>query len=671
MLFWQRNTRIFAHVFPPTSPRAEASNLDASDPSSSHSTPPRKPDRHATAEPRPLGAMSGRTTRDLPLRRMSANVALLACALVVACVAEGASARALTSFTVETADLKIKAPASLAKTYDMAIANFGEPMYGATLRCARRRPPIRSPRSRLTRSRSGDPVHSPRLTHRPTSHRSGGLSYPTTIDASYRNGCQHFVSTPSAHRTRCPTRDEESPQLFFTRQNQISTINSPSDDFAIATLTDPSPILHQQPAGYTVPKTGLGAAILVLDRGGCPFTDKAYYAQSAGADALIVVDSVNEPLVTMDVGDDEQSSQYAANISIPVGLITKRDGDAFKGVLTAGTSVLAVLDWTDILPHPDERVEWEFWTNSGDECGPKCDQQKQFLSDFRPIAKKLEQDGYTSFTPHYITWLCPPDLIQDPACVAQCINNGRYCCPDPDGDFHSGYSGRDVVIENLRTLCVFDVANATGASWKWWDYVTQFGNRCTMESGNYGVEACATAILDTLGLDVEAWRACVGDPDANDQNALLDEQQHAQIGTDGRSDVSILPTVVINQEQYRGKIIGSDVLRAICAGFAAGTEPGVCDGSDACDGGGVAECALNTETGHTSCQNSGASYKCVCPVGTIEVKKENGGLSCQDINECPTAMQTVDSCMCERCWCKSEHQPGADATFTCHEVSLF
>ena len=96
---------------------------------------------------------------------MSANVALLSCALVVACVAEGASARALTSFTVETADLKIKAPASLAKTYDMAIANFGEPMYGATLRCARRHPPIRSPRSRLTRSRSGDPVHSPRLTH--------------------------------------------------------------------------------------------------------------------------------------------------------------------------------------------------------------------------------------------------------------------------------------------------------------------------------------------------------------------------------------------------------------------------------------------------------------------------------------------------------------------------
>ena len=56
------------------------------------------------------------------------HVALLACAMLLARVA-GADARRLTSFTVETADLQIKAPASLAKTYDMAIANFGEPLY--------------------------------------------------------------------------------------------------------------------------------------------------------------------------------------------------------------------------------------------------------------------------------------------------------------------------------------------------------------------------------------------------------------------------------------------------------------------------------------------------------------------------------------------------------------
>jgi hypothetical protein len=36
-------------------------------------------------------------------------------------------------------------------------------------------------------------------------------------------------------------------------------------------------------------------------------------------------------------------------------------------------------------------VEWEFWTNSGDECGPKCDAQKAFIRDFAAVATKLEQ----------------------------------------------------------------------------------------------------------------------------------------------------------------------------------------------------------------------------------------------------------------------------------------
>ena len=69
----------------------------------------------------------------------------------------GADARRLTSFTVETADLKIKAPASLAKTYDMAIANFGEPPYGATLRCARPNPPPSLPAKKSPDPTTRDP----------------------------------------------------------------------------------------------------------------------------------------------------------------------------------------------------------------------------------------------------------------------------------------------------------------------------------------------------------------------------------------------------------------------------------------------------------------------------------------------------------------------------------
>ena len=30
-------------------------------------------------------------------------------------------------------------------------------------------------------------------------------------------------------------------------------------------------------------------------------------------------------------------------------------------------------------------------------------------------------------------------------CQSQCIHNGRYCTPDPDGDLQAGYSGKDIV----------------------------------------------------------------------------------------------------------------------------------------------------------------------------------------------------------------------------------
>lgn len=38
----------------------------------------------------------------------------------------------------------------------------------------------------------------------------------------------------------------------------------------------------------------------------------------------------------------------------------------------------------------------------------------------------------------------------------------------------------------------------------------------------------------------------------------------------------MMPTVVINLDQYRGRLTGADALRAICAGYRETTEPAVC-----------------------------------------------------------------------------------------------
>ena len=50
----------------------------------------------------------------------------------------------------------------------------------------------------------------------------------------------------------------------------------------------------------------------------------------------------------------------------------------------------------------------------------------------------------------------------------------------------------------------------------------------------------------------------------------------AQVSDGNRGDVTLLPTVVINQRQYRGKLERSSILSTICAGFKIGQAPEIC-----------------------------------------------------------------------------------------------
>ena len=47
------------------------------------------------------------------------------------------------------------------------------------------------------------------------------------------------------------------------------------------------------------------------------------------------------------------------------------------------------LDWRESVPHPDDRVEYELWTNNNDECGAKCDTQLDFGKNFKGAAQIL------------------------------------------------------------------------------------------------------------------------------------------------------------------------------------------------------------------------------------------------------------------------------------------
>lgn len=111
-------------------------------------------------------------------------------------------------------------------------------------------------------------------------------------------------------------------------------------------------------------------------------------------------------------------------VTVPVALIQESAGDAFKALLNYRIPVILQLSWVDVEPHTAQKaragspslapaapaargagrarggdaltprrgpplqwrrqkqVEWEFWSNSNDECGYKCDRQRKFISDF-------------------------------------------------------------------------------------------------------------------------------------------------------------------------------------------------------------------------------------------------------------------------------------------------
>ncbi|XP_022684904.1 vacuolar-sorting receptor 1 [Setaria italica] len=445
-------------------------------------------------------------------------------------------------------------------------------------------------------------------------------------------------------------------------------------------------------------KPGAFPTFLLVDRGDCYFTKKAWNAQNAGAAAILVADDKDEPLITMDTPEESGRADYLENITIPSALITKSFGDRLKKAIDNGDMVNVNLDWREALPHPDERVEYEFWTNSNDECGPKCDSQIDFVKSFKGAAQVLEKKGYTEFTPHYITWYCPEAFILSKQCKSQCINHGRYCAPDPEQDFSKGYDGKDVVVQNLRQVCVFKVAKEHKKPWLWWDYVTDFAIRCPMKEKKYTKE-CADGVIKSLGLDHKAIDKCIGDPDADEENPVLKAEQDAQIGKGSRGDVTILPTLVINNRQYRGKLDKGAVLKALCAGFRETTEPAVClseeiqtneclennggcwqdkaanitackdtfrgrvcecpvvkgvkfvgDGYTHCEASGSGRCEINnggcwkeTRNGRTysACTDDG----CKCPDGF----KGDGKHKCEDIDEC----KERTACQCKECKCKN------------------
>jgi len=356
--------------------------------------------------------------------------------------------------------------------------------------------------------------------------------------------------------------------------------------YADSDLCDPNVDLHGgYPANRKVDASGKMESwqapfILMVDRGDCTFVKKVRNAQRAGAAGVVIADNTclcvagdscksegdelcetREPVMA----DDGSGS----DISIPSFLMFKQDSDPVIEALKGNKTVRMEMAWA--LPTPNTVVEYDLFTTPTDTVS------RSIQESFKIAAEALGQQA--KFSPHmYIYDGVKAGCVSEDGqneCYNLCTNNGRYCATDPDDDLDSGISGADVVKESLRRVCIWNLYGKDGVGSPWWDYSVEFMHRCT-EPAYFISDDC---IKDAMGhvdqIEFGRVQACMdnaGGLEGDKTNSLLE----STLAEKEASGVIIVPSFYVNNAAIRGALSFSTVFRAICAGFAQGSEPEVC-----------------------------------------------------------------------------------------------
>lgn len=333
---------------------------------------------------------------------------------------------------------------------------------------------------------------------------------------------------------------------------------------------------------------------LLVDRGSCSFVQKVRNAQHAGAAAVIIADNTcqcsHEKVCTPEANTEcEKHEPIMADdgsgfdITIPSVLMFKQDADPIKEQLKKKKTVRIELQWS--LPNPDDHVEWDLWTSPTDFVST------QFKAEFGDAVKALGNTA--TFKPHmYIYDGLDANCRDDEGkttCFNLCTNEGRYCATDPDGDIDFGISGADVVTESIRRLCIWEVYGDDGVGQEWWDYVRVFTEKCDT-SAQFMKDACVRAVMEEIDMDYDMVDQCIfrhGGLEDDVSNDALD----TQLDDKESNGIVIMPVVYVNGVAVRGALEFAVVFKALCAGYAEGTAPVICNQCASCAD--EKECVLN------------------------------------------------------------------------------
>jgi hypothetical protein len=180
-------------------------------------------------------------------------------------------------------------------------------------------------------------------------------------------------------------------------------------------------------------------------------------------------------------------------------------------------------------------------------------------------------------------------------CGNQCTFQGKYCSGDPEKNSTVGIDGKDILLQDLRELCLWRWINQTFTpqghnQHLWFDFTADFNTNCydVNKPELWREDTCANAIFDKYKID-KVWIAdCIaqsGGADGTGRNTLLD----AAVTEWQLYNIIYLPLALVNLVPYRGTLTCPDpvksdgkcgLLDAICNGYA--DTPAVCETSKDC-----------------------------------------------------------------------------------------
>lgn len=318
----------------------------------------------------------------------------------------------------------------------------------------------------------------------------------------------------------------------------LGPVYLPKDSFACQTAAQPS---------------GLEPGIALVLRGDCEFAQKVRNAEKAGATAVLVIDNKEELVETVIMGD------HSTEISIPSFLLAKRDGELLKSFVEKGEVVLKL----HFQVRKSEYVVMELWYSANEW------KTRKFMEEFEKFGGKFTK-SLLELHPRIALWNCyecqEANFTLD---KADCVSGGRYCAPDPDGS--GPLSGRHVLMEDLRQICVFQSIAREDSYRKWLSYLKASSELCASNL----TEHCASEVMAKAAIDPSKVGKCVeesfypGDPVYAD-NYLLGKELNAW----KTLSPGFFPALLLNSIPYRGDWEGLAVAKALCASLSI--HPAVC-----------------------------------------------------------------------------------------------